>query len=122
MCGFIAQLSHEEAILTAERALAKPPFIGSEKPWHQDNAYFNWRPLEKVATAWLALDDATPENGCVWARAGSHREPLRRVFVRDRDRGEANATMVFVRTCAQNKQCVGCHRKGISRRQPHPDD
>jgi phytanoyl-CoA hydroxylase len=70
--GFIEQILREEAILKADMALSKPPFIGSEKPWHQDNAYFNWLPLEKVATAWIALDDTTIENGCMHVLPGGH--------------------------------------------------
>ena len=73
VAGFISQLIGEEAILKAEMALSKPPLIGSEKPWHQDNAYFNWLPLEKVATAWIALDDTTVENGCMHVLPGGHR-------------------------------------------------
>lgn len=76
--GFISALIGEEAILKAEMALSKPPFIGSEKPWHQDNAYFNWLPLNKVATAWISLDDATIENGCMHVLPGKHKVgPLR---------------------------------------------
>lgn len=70
--GFIEQILREEAILKAEMALSKPPFIGSEKPWHQDNAYFNWIPLEKVATASIALDDTTIQNGCMHVLPGGH--------------------------------------------------
>ena len=70
--GFISQLIGEEAILKAEMALSKPPLIGSEKPWHQDNAYFNWLPLHKVATAWIALDDTTIDNGCMHVLPGGH--------------------------------------------------
>jgi phytanoyl-CoA hydroxylase len=35
-------------------------------PWHQDNSY--WEPRvwdEKVFTVWVALVDATVENGCM---------------------------------------------------------
>ena len=71
--GTMSQIIGEDVVLKAEMALSKPPFIGSEKPWHQDNAYFNWLPLEKVATAWIALDDATVENGCMHTIPGSHK-------------------------------------------------
>ncbi len=54
-------------------ALIKPPFIGSEKPWHQDNAYFNVTPLDAVVGVWIALDDATVENGCMHVIPGGHR-------------------------------------------------
>ena len=60
-------------VLKADIALSKPPFIGSEKPWHQDNAYFNWLPLGLVGTVWIALDDATVENGCMHVLPGRHR-------------------------------------------------
>lgn len=30
-----------DPVLFQSMALIKPPHIGSEKPWHQDNAYFN---------------------------------------------------------------------------------
>ena len=34
-----------------DMALLKPPFRGSEKPWHQDAAYFDWTPLGGVSWA-----------------------------------------------------------------------
>lgn len=70
--GFVSQVLGEKAILKNTMALSKPPFIGSEKPWHQDNAYFNWLPLEALATVWIALDDATIENGCMHVLPGMH--------------------------------------------------
>ena len=74
--GFVEQLLGEESVMQADMALCKPPFIGSEKPWHQDNAYFNFLPLEKRATAWIALDDATIQNGCMHVLPGNY-SPLR---------------------------------------------
>ncbi len=55
----------EDPILFQEMALVKPPHGGREKPWHQDNAYFSVAPLEAVLGTWIALDDATVENGCM---------------------------------------------------------
>jgi phytanoyl-CoA hydroxylase len=76
--GFLGQLVGQEMLLKDVMALAKPPLIGSEKPWHQDNAYFNWLPLDWVGTVWIALDDATVENGCMYLLPGEHRRgPLR---------------------------------------------
>jgi phytanoyl-CoA hydroxylase len=70
--GFLEGLIGQEMVLKGEMALSKPPQIGSEKPWHQDNAYFNWLPLHLVGTAWIALDDATIENGCMFVLPGGH--------------------------------------------------
>ena len=40
--------------------------------WHQDEAFIPTRDCSLTA-AWMALEDATPENGCLWAIPGSHR-------------------------------------------------
>lgn len=62
--------------LYADQALLKPPHHGSEKPEHQDNAYFRVEPADHVITCWTALDDADLENGCMHYYAGSHRDGL----------------------------------------------
>jgi phytanoyl-CoA hydroxylase len=65
------QLLGPEARMIQDIALLKPPFLGSEKPWHQDAAYFDWAPLEGVLGVWLALDPATVDDGCVQIIPGS---------------------------------------------------
>src|SRR5688500_6312525 len=42
-----------------DMALVKPPYHGSEKPWHQDTAYFDYLPLGGIVGVWIALDPAT---------------------------------------------------------------
>ena len=70
--------------LVQDMALMKPPFKGSEKPWHQDNAYFDWTPLDGIIGVWIALDPATVENGCMQIVPGSHQAgPARHYHVRD---------------------------------------
>lgn len=39
--------------------------------WHQDEFFIPTRDRSLVGL-WLAIDDATVENGCVWVRPGSH--------------------------------------------------
>lgn len=50
----------------------KPARVGSEKPWHQDFAYLPGEVPNEV-NLWVALDDATKENGCLQFIRGSHR-------------------------------------------------
>lgn len=48
---------------------------GEGKPgqaWHQDEYFIPTRDRSLTA-AWIALDDATVENGCLWVIPGSHR-------------------------------------------------
>jgi phytanoyl-CoA hydroxylase len=72
LTGICRRLLGEGIELTQDMALLKPPKIGREKPWHQDNAYFNYAPLDGVIGTWTALDAATPENGCMHVIPGSH--------------------------------------------------
>ena len=41
-------------------------------PWHQDNGDIRIIP-EAYITCWVALSDATEENGCLWMLPGQHR-------------------------------------------------
>lgn len=68
------QLLGEEPVLFEDKALIKPPRIGREKPWHQDLAYWNLPLGTRIVTAWLALDPATLDNGCMYVIPGSHRD------------------------------------------------
>ena len=54
-------------------ALLKQP-NGREKPCHQDRAYFNVALDTPVVGTWIALDSATPENGCMRVWPGRHRK------------------------------------------------
>lgn len=49
----------------------KPPTFQGQA-WHQDEIYIPTRDRSLIG-AWIALDDATIENGCLWVIPGSHR-------------------------------------------------
>lgn len=51
---------------------AKPAQNGRATPWHQDGEYWPIRPLA-TCTVWIAIDDASPENGCLRLIKGSHK-------------------------------------------------
>lgn len=54
----------------------KPPEAGGPKPVHQDNFYFGPADRDRVLTVWIAIDEATTENGCLFFADGSHREAV----------------------------------------------
>ena len=70
--GAMDQLLGAGRVLFQEMALVKPPRIGSEKPWHQDAAYFRVTDPGLVVGVWIALDPALPMNGCMELVPGSH--------------------------------------------------
>jgi ectoine hydroxylase-related dioxygenase (phytanoyl-CoA dioxygenase family) len=49
----------------------KPPGFQGQA-WHQDEIYIPTRD-RSLCGAWIAMDDATIENGCLWVIPGSHR-------------------------------------------------
>lgn len=54
-----------------DQSVYKRPEASKDFPWHQDNGYVPTEP-EQYVTCWIALDDATVENGCIWVQPGTH--------------------------------------------------
>jgi ectoine hydroxylase-related dioxygenase (phytanoyl-CoA dioxygenase family) len=48
---------------------------GDAVPWHQDGAYYGLEPCVLVS-AWIAVDEATRENGCLQVMPGTHHAPI----------------------------------------------
>ncbi len=57
------------------QSVYKMPEGTKEFPWHQDDGYTPVSPSPYL-TLWLAINDATPENGCISALPGSHKRGL----------------------------------------------
>jgi len=71
-------LDHVEALIGPgvsvyfSQIFFKPPRGGGPKPVHQDNFYFGPEDPDRMVTAWIALEDADVENGCLFYGDGSH--------------------------------------------------
>ena len=62
--------------------ICKQPEIGGQVPPHQDSTFLYTNPPSAVGF-WIALEDATAENGCLSFAKGSHRRaPVNSRFVR----------------------------------------
>ena len=72
LLALVERLIGESPVLFQSMALLKPPRLGRDKPWHQDAAYFQIELDAKVVGCWIALDEATIENGCMVIAPGSH--------------------------------------------------
>ena len=68
----VGQILGPDFALWNSSLFAKPAHDGQRTPWHQDGQYWPIRPLA-TCTVWIALDDATAENGCLRVIPGSHR-------------------------------------------------
>lgn len=68
----VAQVIGPDFALWNSSFFAKPSDNGKRTPWHQDGEYWPIRPLA-TCTVWIAIDAATPENGCLRVIRGSHK-------------------------------------------------
>jgi ectoine hydroxylase-related dioxygenase (phytanoyl-CoA dioxygenase family) len=78
ICGVLSQIvaahqAHWEGSVKCMQSMlfVKPPGFQGQA-WHQDEIYIPTRD-RSLCGAWIAMDDATIENGCLWVIPGSHR-------------------------------------------------
>lgn len=67
----LADLGLERPLLLQSMYIFKQPNIGGEVTCHQDSTFLYTEP-NAIAGLWFALEDATIENGCLWAIPGGH--------------------------------------------------
>jgi len=71
-----AAIGHADSYLLQSMYIFKQPDIGGEVTCHQDSTFLYTEPID-IAGLWFALEDATIENGCLWALPGGHRHGLK---------------------------------------------
>ena len=76
-----ADIGLADALALQSMYIFKQPGIGGEVTCHQDATFLYTDPIT-VTGFWWAIEDATLENGCLWAAPGEHRSGLRQVFKR----------------------------------------
>ena len=92
MRAVATELGMSDPLLLQSMYIFKQPRIGGEVNCHTDHTYL-WTEPASVVGFWVAIDDATTENGCMWALPGGHRIPVK---TRSRLNDERNATFTEV--------------------------
>ncbi len=77
----VHELRFRDPLLLQSMYIFKQPNIGAEVTCHQDGTFLFTEPL-RVLGLWFSLEDATIENGCLWAIPGGHKAGLKSRFVR----------------------------------------
>lgn len=72
----VSDLGIGRPLLLQGMYIFKQPRIGGEVTCHQDSAFLYNEPMD-IAGLWFALEDATLENGCLWAIPGGHKLGLK---------------------------------------------
>lgn len=71
------QLLGQDIEVDFDMLINKAPYTDTPTPWHQDEAYWIEMPDKRAVSCWIALDEASKENGCMWFVPRSHQAPLR---------------------------------------------
>ena len=71
----------------------KQPHIGGEVACHQDATFLHTEPMS-VKGFWFALEDATQDNGCMWAIPGGHKSQVKSRFSRSKN-GKGTEMEIF---------------------------
>lgn len=74
-------LDIEQPLLLQSMYIYKQPYIGGEVTCHQDSTYLHTIDNNLIGL-WFALEDATLENGCLWAIPGGHNNTLKSRLIR----------------------------------------
>jgi phytanoyl-CoA hydroxylase len=81
LAALARSLGYRRPVLVQSMYIFKQPRIGGEVTCHQDATFLYTEPPSTTGL-WFALEDATRENGCLWALPGGHRLGLKSRFVR----------------------------------------
>lgn len=84
LAALATELGLVQPLLLQSMYIFKQPQIGGEVIAHQDHTFL-WTDPPTVTGFWFALEDATVENGCMWATPGGHHEAPRKRFHRTAD-------------------------------------
>lgn len=88
-----ADIGLADALVLQSMYIFKQPSIGGEVTCHQDATFLYTDPIT-VTGFWFALEDATLENGCLWAAPGGHRTGLRQLFKRTGAMTDSDGTVI----------------------------
>ena len=80
------ELGMQDYVIIQSMAIFKHARIGGVVDVHQDSTFLYTEP-DSCIGFWFALEDATIENGCLWAKPGGHKTSLRSRFRRKEEGG-----------------------------------
>ena len=94
LAAIASQVGLQQPLLLQSMYIFKQPNIGGEVTCHQDATFLYTEPMT-VTGFWFALEDATLENGCLWAIPGGHKTGLKKRFSRTNAGTEAGGGTKF---------------------------
>jgi phytanoyl-CoA hydroxylase len=91
LAAVATDIGMSDPLLLQSMYIFKNPHIGGEVTSHQDATFLYTDPITCTGF-WFAIEDATIDNGCLWAIPGGHRTSLEKRFVRNDPANDAAGT------------------------------
>ncbi len=88
LAALATEIGFTDPQLLQSMYIFKQPGIGGEVSLHCDHTFL-WTEPQSVIGFWFAIEDATRENGCLWAHPGGHRIPVKSRYRMTADGAEA---------------------------------
>lgn len=107
LAAVASDIGMRDPLLLQSMYIFKQAHIGGEVTCHTDHTYL-WTEPRSVVGFWFAIDDATRENGCMWAVPGGHRLPVR---TRSRLNESRTATVTTCSTPSRIRSTISCASK-----------
>ncbi len=86
ICEEVSQLCRSNTLrIWHDQIQYKPPVHGGPTRWHQDHPAWPIIQPSDLVSAWVALDDADIENGCMWMVPESHKWGNHKTFISTSD-------------------------------------
>jgi len=92
MKALATSLELNDQLIIQSMLILKHARIGGVVDIHQDSTFLYTEP-DSCIGFWFALEDASTENGCLWAKPGGHHTPLRSWFRRKETGGTEHITL-----------------------------
>jgi ectoine hydroxylase-related dioxygenase (phytanoyl-CoA dioxygenase family) len=116
IANMAAQLSGaQELRVWHDQIQYKPKTLGGRLHWHQDSPLWpTLQPKHEQISAWVALDDADMDNGCMYMVPGSHQWGNQQPFLQEMPHGVAppdtfEGKLVYTVMCPVKKGHVHFH-------------
>ncbi|CAF3684280.1 unnamed protein product [Rotaria socialis] len=93
--SIVRDLNYVNPAICQSMYIFKQAEIGAKVVPHQDGSYLFNEPL-KIMGIWIALEDATIENGCLWFIPGSQTQPIKRRYIRNPNQEEFDEGKMLV--------------------------
>ncbi|CAL8318252.1 unnamed protein product [Lota lota] len=130
--GIAKNLGLQSPVILQSMYIFKQPRIGGEVAPHQDATFLHTEPLGRVMGLWIALEDTTVDNGCLWFIPGTQNSGISRRMVRTPEgtypltdfigREQAYDEDKFIPTPVKKGGVVLIHGEVVHRSMPNTSD